>query len=315
MSDARQPSTATGTQDGVRQANGHRDGAASVRAATPEVMHVRVPERSMRRDLQAVKIVFQRELIRFWRDKTRMVSSLMQPVLFLFVLGTGLSSLMSAGTGVDLRTFIFPGVLAMSVMFTALFSAASIVWDREFGFMREMLVAPVSRSSIVVGKCLGGAAVATFQGVVILALAGLAGVPYSPTLLLALFGMLLLLSFTLTAFGVLMAARISNMQTFMAIIQMALMPMFFLSGALFPLSSLPAWLGILTRVNPLTYAVDPMRQAVFAHLDVSAEAAGALNSGVTWLGWQVPVPLQLGLVAGMGLVLLGGAVARFRRTE
>lgn len=315
MSDARQPSTATGTQDGVRRANGHRDGAASLRADTPEVMHVRVPERSMRRDLQAVKIVFQRELIRFFRDKTRMVSSLVQPVLFLFVLGTGLSSLMSAGTDVDLRTFMFPGILAMSVMFTALFSAASIVWDREFGFMREMLVAPVSRSSIVVGKCLGGGAVATFQGVVILALAGLAGVPYSPTLLLALFGMLLLLSFTLTAFGVLMAARIANMQTFMAIIQMALMPMFFLSGALFPLSSLPVWLGILTRVNPLTYAVDPMRQTVFAHLDVSAEAAGVLNSGVTWLGWQVPVPLQLGIVAGMGLVLLGGAVVRFRRTE
>lgn len=287
----------------------------ATQSVAPEVIHVRVPEHSLRRDIQAVKIVLHRELLRFWGDKTRMASSLAQPVLFLFVLGTGLSSLMSTGAGVDLRTFMFPGVLAMSVMFTALFSAASIVWDREFGFMREMLVAPVSRSAIVLGKCLGGAAVATFQGVVILALAGLVGVPYSPILLLTLLGELLLLAFTLTALGLMMAARITNMQTFFAIIQMALMPMFFLSGALFPLSSLPAWLGILTRINPLTYAVDPMRQAVFGHLEVGANAARTLNPGVTWWGWQLPVPLELAMVAGIGLVLLGVAIVQFRRTD
>ena len=287
----------------------------ATQSLAPEVIHVRVPPRSLRRDLQATKIVLHRELLRFWGDKTRMVSSLIQPVLFLFVLGTGLSSLMSTGGDVDLRTFMFPGVLAMSVIFTALFSAASIVWDREFGFMREMLVAPVSRSAIVLGKCFGGAAVSTFQGLVILALAGLAGVPYSPTLLLTLLGELLLLSFTLTAFGLMMAARITNMQSFFAIVQMALMPMFFLSGALFPLSSLPAWLGLLTRVNPLTYAVDPMRQAVFGHLEVGADAARVMNAGVTWWGWQVPVPLELLLVAGMGVVLLGFAIMQFRRTD
>ena len=110
----------------------------------------------------------------------------------------------------NFRTFIYPGVLAMSVLFTAIFSAASIVWDREFGFLREMLVAPVRRASIVVGKCLGGATVATFQGVIILALAGVAHVPYDPVLILTLVGELLLLSFTLTAFGVMMAARIKQ---------------------------------------------------------------------------------------------------------
>lgn len=285
-------------------------------AGSPDVIEVRVPPRSIRHDVRAVKIVFHRELIRFWRDRTRMVSSLMQPVLFLFVLGTGLSSLVSGGSaGVDLRTFMFPGVLAMSVMFTALFSAGSIVWDREFGFLREMLVAPVSRSAIVVGKCLGGAAVATLQGVVILALAGLAGVPYSPALLVVLLGELLLLSFTLTALGVLLAARIARMQTFFAVMQMALMPMFFLSGALFPLAGLPSWLGVLTRVNPLTYAVDPMRQAVFAHLDVGASGAGLSAVGVTWWGWQVPVALELALVAGIGVGLLAVAIAQFRRTD
>ena len=179
----------------------------------------------------------------------------------------------------NLRTFMFPGALAMTVLFTSVFSAGSIVWDREFGFLREMLVAPISRASIVVGKALGGATVATFQGVIILALAGLVGVPYSPTLILAVLGELMLLSFTLTAFGIMAAARIKSFQAFMALTQMLLMPLFFLSGALFPLGNLPSWLRLLTRVNPLTYAVDPIRRSVFAHLDVSAHARAGPCSG------------------------------------
>src|SRR6202035_4897933 len=172
-------------------------------------IRVSVPERSLRSDLRAVSIVWRRELIRFRRDKLRAITSLIQPLLFLLVLGTGLSSLArgSMPPGVSLKAFIFPGVLAMSVLFTAIFSAASIVWDREFGFLREMLVAPVRRWAIVVGKCLGGATVATFQGIIFLALAGVAHVPYDPVLLITLVGELLLLAFTLTAFGVMMAAR------------------------------------------------------------------------------------------------------------
>ena len=165
-----------------------------------DAIRVSVPDRGLRQDLRAINIVWRRELIRFKSDRLRAVTSLVQPVLFLFVLGTGLSSLASHGLpqGIDFKTFIYPGVLAMSVLFTAIFSAASIVWDREFGFLREMLVAPVSRSAIVIGKCLGGATVATFQGIVILALAGLAHVPYDPVLFLIVIGELLLLSFTLT---------------------------------------------------------------------------------------------------------------------
>ena len=147
----------------------------------------------------------------------------------------------------------------MSVLFTALFSAGSIVWDREFGFLREMLVAPVSRAALVIGKCLGGATVATLQGFVILALAGLVHVPYNPVMFLEVMGMLLLLSFTLTAFGVMVAARITQMQAFMALNQMMVMPLFFLSGALYPLNGLPAWLAVVTRFDPITYVVAPMR--------------------------------------------------------
>jgi ABC-2 type transport system permease protein len=285
--------------------------------ALTKAIRVAVPERSLRHDLRAVSIVWRRELIRFRSDRLRAITSLVQPVLFLFVLGTGLSRLAGRGlpVGVDFRTFIYPGVLAMSVLFTAIFSAASIVWDREFGFLREMLVAPVRRWAIVVGKTLGGATVATFQGVIFLALAGVAHVPYNPVLLLTLVGELLLLSFTLTAFGVMMAARIKQIQAFMALTQLFVLPLFFLSGALYPLSGLPAWLTVLTRVDPLTYVVDPMRAAVFGHLSVSPLAVQALSPGVTWFGWVVPLGLSLNMVAVMGLAMLAIAIAEFRKTE
>lgn len=282
-----------------------------------DAIRVAVPEKGLRQDARAAAIVWRRELLRFKADRLRMVSSLIQPVLFLLVLGTGLSSLASQGMppGVSFRTFIYPGVLAMSVLFTSMFSAGSIVWDREFGFLREMLVAPVSRSAIVVGKCLGGATVATIQGIVILILAGLAGVPYDPVMFLVLIGELLLLSFTLTAFGVMMAARISQMQAFMALTQMLVMPLFFLSGALYPLNRLPAWLTVLTRIDPLTYIVDPMRSAVFSRLNLPRGAAGVLSPGVTWDGWRVPSGLSLGMVAVMGAVMLAVAIAQFSKTE
>ena len=282
-----------------------------------EIIRVAVPERSIRADLRAVSIVWRRELIRFRSDRLRAITSLVQPVLFLFVLGTGLSRLAGRGlpVGVDFRTFIYPGVLAMSVLFTAIFSAASIVWDREFGFLREMLVAPVRRWAIVIGKCLGGATVATFQGLIFLALAGVAHVPYDPLLLLTLVGELLLLSFTLTAFGVMMAARIKQIQAFMALTQLFVLPLFFLSGALYPLNGLPAWLTVLTRIDPLTYIVAPMRHAVFAHLPINPLALDALSPGVTWGGWLVPVGLSLAMVAAMGLAMLGIAIAEFRKTE
>jgi ABC-2 type transport system permease protein len=281
-----------------------------------EIARVRVPTRSARGELRAIKVVWKRELIRFSRDRLRILTSLMQPFLFLFVLGTGLSRLASAGThGVNLRTFVYPGVLCMAVMFTAMFSAASLVWDREFGFLREMMVAPVRRSSLVLGKCFGGATVAGFQGVIVLCLAGLVGVPYAPGLVAEVFALQLLLAFSITAFGVMVAARITQMQSFMALMQMAIMPMYFLSGALFPVSGLPQWLSILNRLDPLTYAVDPMRRAVFAHLKISAAARHALDPGVTWWSWHVPGLVEAAVVALLGLAMLTVAIVQFSRAE
>ena len=286
-------------------------------AALAGTIRVSVPGGGLRSDLRAVGIVWRRELIRFQRDRLRAVTALIQPLLFLFILGTGLSSLAkgSMPPGVNFRTFIYPGVVAMSVLFTAIFSAASIVWDREFGFLREMLVAPVSRAAIVIGKCLGGATIATFQGIIMLALAGLAGVPYNPVLLITLVGELALLSFTLTAFGVMMAARITQFQAFMALTQMLVLPLFFLSGALYPLRGLPGWLSVLTRIDPLTYIVGPMRSAVFNHLSITPQAVHALSPPITWLGWAVPISLSIGIVAIMGLSMMAIAIAEFTKTE
>jgi ABC-2 type transport system permease protein len=282
----------------------------------PEIVRVSVPRRSLASELRAIRIVWRRELIRFRADRLRIVTSLIQPLLFLFVLGSGLQSIAAAGThGVDLKTFIYPGILCISVMFTAMFSAASIVWDREFGFLREMMVAPVRRSSIVIGKCLGGATVASFQGVIVIALAGLVHVPYDPLLILGIFGLQLLLAFAITAFGVMVAVRIKQMQSFMGVMQMVVMPMFFISGALFSVASLPTWLTILNRLDPLTYAVDPMRRLVFSHLSISPQARHALDPGVTWWGWHVPALVEAGVIVALGLVMLAIAIWEFSTTE
>jgi ABC-2 type transport system permease protein len=292
------------------------DAAVAPPGAPPEVIRVRVPPRSFRSELRAMKIVWKRDLIRFANDRIRIATTLVQPLLFLFVLGSGLQQLSSASThGVDLKTFIYPGILCLAVMFTAMISAASIVWDREFGFLREMMVAPVRRSSIVIGKCLGGATVASVQGVILICLAGAVHVPYDPVLILGIFALQLLLAFSITAFGVMVAARIKQMQSFMGVMQMIVMPMFFIAGALFPVSNLPGWLTVLNRIDPLTYAVDPMRRLVFDHLDISSAARHALAPGVTWWGWHVPALVEAAVVLALGLVMLAIAIWEFSTTE
>ena len=283
----------------------------------PRVTAARDAGGTLRDDLRAVGVVWRRELIRFRRNRLRLFTSLAQPILFLFVLGTGLSRLVpSAEAGhVDFRTFMFPGILGMSILFTAIFSAVSIVWDREFGFMREMLVAPVRRGALVLGKCLGGATVATIQGTVMLLLAGLVHVPYSPALLFVLVLEMALAAFMITAIGILLASRMAQVESFQAVIQFFVMPMFFLSGALFPLTGLPPWLLSLAKIDPLSYAVDPMRRAIFAHLAAPAAITRLLDAGLTWDGWRLPTFVELALVATIGVSMLTLAVIRFSKTE
>jgi ABC-2 type transport system permease protein len=287
---------------------------ATTTAAPPSV---RVAGGTLVDDLRAAKMVWRRELIRFSRNRIRIVTSLMQPVLFLFVLGSGLGGITAGVTGhFNFKTFMFPGVLAMAVLFTAIFSAISIVWDREFGFLREMLVAPVRRSSLVIGKALGGATVATGQGIVMLCLAGLVHVPYSPVLILTLIGELALLAFALTAFGVMAASRMQEVESFQVVMQFFVLPMFFLSGAFFPLSNIPIWLRALAVVDPLSYGVDPMRRAVFARLHgVSPQTMRTLAPGLHWNGWRVPTLLELGIIFAMGIVMISIAIWQFSKAD
>ena len=284
--------------------------------AQASIAQVVVPKGGLGHELRATLVVWNRELIRFRRDPTRVVSAVVQPLLFLFVLGGGLSALVAAGTGgVDFKTFLFPGVLSMSVLFTAAFAGISMVWDREFGFLREMLVAPVSTAAILAGKCLGGASVATIQSVVVIALAGLVGVPYDPLMIAELLVLLFIMSFMITALGLVLASRVKQVQSAMPLVQMIITPLMFLSGALFPLSRLPAWLTVVTHLNPMSYAVEPVRAAVFDRLTMPAEARAVLDPGIWWGSYQVPVPLQVALVIVASLILLFAAVKLFNRTE
>jgi ABC-2 type transport system permease protein len=265
--------------------------------------------------VRATWVVTRRELLRFKSDRARMASMLLQPLLFIFVMGTGLGSIVDTGGDISFPTFLFPGVLATSVLFTAAFAGVSLVWDREFGFLREMMVAPISRASIIWGKCLGGAIVATGQSLILLALVGTVGIPYDPLLLLALTGCLFLGSLFLTALGVLLSTRIKTIQGAMPMLQLLITPMMFLSGSLFPLGGLPTWLSVVTRLNPLTYVVQPMRHLVLQHLDLSAAEQARLLPALTWGGWAVPIGVQLLAVAVITLGLVALAARLFRTAE
>ena len=288
-------------------------------AARPETMAalapVRVAGNGVADDLRAIMVVWKRELIRFLRNRLRILTSLAQPILFLYILGTGLSPLISQTEHFNFRTFMFPGVLGMTILFTSIFSAMSIVWDREFGFLREMLVAPVHRWTLVLGKCLGGATVASIQGAIILALAGTVGVPYSPVMILTLLGEMMLTAFALTAFGVMVAARISQVESFQMVTQFFVLPMFFLSGAIFPLSDLPAWLAVLSKIDPLSYAVAPFREAVFSQIHLPLPLVRTLDPGISWGSWLLPVWFEVAMIMVAAVAMLAAAMRQFAKTD
>lgn len=288
----------------------------AVGEAIPATAGITPEERSFSNTVRAITTVWQRELIRFSRSKMRVVTSFAQPVLYLFVFGTGLGSLVGrASVGFDFKMFLFPGVLGMTVLFSAVFSAVSIVWDREFGFLREMLVAPVPRSGIVMGKALGGASVATVQGALILVLAPFAGIRLTPVIVIEALAIMALLAFCLTSLGIVVASRMQRIESFQAVMQFFLMPIFFLSGALFPIGSLPSWLGVLVRINPMTYAVVALRRVMFSADPLPPDAAQAAGLNITWGGWTLPTWMLLIVVAVFGVLALTASVLTFRQVE
>lgn len=268
--------------------------------------------------VRAVYIIWYRDVIRYWRDRTRFLASFAQPIFYLVIFGTGLSSSFRGagagrGLGFDYLQFIYPGVIALSVLFTSIFASMSIVWDREFGFLKEVMVAPINRWAVAVGKTLGGATQATFQGVIMLVLAPLAGVHLSVLLVLELIPMIFALAFGISALGVAIGSRIKSMQAFQVVINFVTLPVFFLSGALFPLVNLPGWLTVLTRLDPAAYGIDPMRRVVLSGSGVPGAVVDRL--ALTISSQVVPLLLEEGVLLVFGVVLLGVAIVNFQQRE
>lgn len=210
--------------------------------------------------MNTIYILWLRQLKRYFRSKSRIIGSLGQPLLFLVALGFGLGPVyQKAGEGSYLQ-FIVPGVVSMGIIFTGLFSGIEIIWDKRFGFLKETLVAPTSRLNIMIGRTLGGATVASMQGIVIFFLSFLFGFrPYNTFLLPIAFVFIFLIALLFTGLGTAIASFLEDMQGFQLIMNFLVMPLFFLSGALFPLVGLPKFLEIITKLNPLTYGVDSLR--------------------------------------------------------
>ncbi len=210
--------------------------------------------------LQVVRVIWLREVLIYIRDRPRVVSAFAMPILMLVIFGEGLgNSVAGLPGGVDYRQFIFPGVLAMTVLMTSLMSGISIVTDRQFGFLREILVSPVSRTAIAMGKIGGGATIALSQGVVMFVFAPLMGVDLSVMTVLKLVPLIALLAVSLTGLGVAIGARLRSVESFQMVSQMVIMPTMFLSGIFFPVNNVPAWMSVLVKINPVTYAVAPVR--------------------------------------------------------
>jgi ABC-2 type transport system permease protein len=213
--------------------------------------------------MRIVYILWLRQIKRYLRSRSRIVGSLAQPVLYLVAMGFGFGPVFAkAGQG-DYLTFLTPGIIAMSVLFTSIFTGIEIIWDRQFGFLKEMMVAPVSRFSIMLGRTLGGATIATLQGLIVFCIAMIAGFrPQGIFSVLAAMGFMILTSLLFTGFGTAIASKLDDMQGFQLIMNFLVMPLFFLSGAMFPLKDLPPVLQFVTRIDPLSYGVDGIRGAL-----------------------------------------------------
>jgi ABC-2 type transport system permease protein len=214
-------------------------------------------------EFNAIYVIVAREFKKFIREKSRLISAIARPVLWLFIVGAGISRLVPRDTGVPYTQFIFPGIIGMTILFSSIFSSISIIWDKEFGFMKEILVAPVSRLSIVVGKALSGTIVSTIQAVIILALFPFLGFKLSMTQVAAVIFICASVSFCISAFGIVLASFYDSYESFSVIMNFIIMPMFFLSGAMYPVKLLPEVLKIVAKVNPLTYGIDALKHVIF----------------------------------------------------
>ena len=308
-----------------------------------ESIHEYLHRTNARRAFTGTYIVWYRDIKRFWRDTPRRVGAFVQPLIYLFLLGTGLQAAFKVfgGTNVKYVKFMFPGILGMTVLFTSVFSAISILWDREFGFLKEVLVSPVPRTSVAVGKIFGGATQAMIQAAILLVLMffpfmyGFNLDTLSKAILLI--PCTLLLAIGMTSIGVAISANMKSMEGFPMIMNLFLLPLFFLSGAMFPLQGLPGWMTFLTKINPLSYGVDLLRSIALKNVTLSSNTsliskipASVLNSIPPQVRAQIgklipqmpklqiqryPMWLDVTVVFGFAAVGIAVAIWQFNRQE
>ncbi len=275
-------------------------------------------------NLKAIYIIWYREVLRWWRNRSRIVGSFGMPILFLFIFGSGLSPAMGgltkgiasapSGMEIDFVKYVFPGIIGMNVLMGSVMSGVSIVWDREFGFLKEILVAPINRTAVALGKTLGGSTTGVVQGLLLLLLAPTIGVRVSAGMVIKLVPLLFLVSFSMTSLGVLIAARMKSTEGFQMIMQFILMPMIFVSGALFPMRDLPVWMNLLVKVNPVTYAIDPLRKVIFGAQGLPEfvlEMLPQAGLGVTLFGHALTLGEDIAIIGLFGAVMTAVAVWMF----
>ena len=249
-----------------------------------------------------VYVICLREFKKFFREKSRLLGTLARPVLWLFVVGNGMNSLIKPQAGFSYLQFIFPGMIGMTILFSSIFSSISIVWDREFGFMKEMLVAPISRVSIVIGKAISGTLIYVAQAIIIMVLIPFLGIQLSALEFLEVVLASVLVSFCITSLGILIAARLTSFDGFNIIMNFLVMPMLFLSGAMYPVTSMPPALRYVSQLNPLTYGIDMIKHVL-------------LRNAAPPLGPEFPLLLDIVVVSSLSVVLIVLAALSFRQKE
>ncbi len=275
--------------------------------------------------MEQILYIWYRDVVKFVRDRTRLASSFVMPFMFLILFGNGMGgaikSLMASGrvpaglAGFDFVKFMFPGIIGMTVFNTAIFSALSIVQDREFGFMKEIMVSPVPRVHIVLGKTLGGATVALLQGLLMFLFVPFIGIKLNPGIVLRVIPAIFLVAFTISSIGILVASRLKTAQGFQMIIQLLVFPMLFLSGAYFPLNGMPGWMNIIVKLNPLTYAVDLFKKIILEYDKMPEVLRQAMGLNLQVGGHLVTAANEAGFIALFGAVMIVLAMWSFSTVE
>ncbi|MFC7063586.1 ABC transporter permease [Halobacillus seohaensis] len=276
--------------------------------------------------MEGIFAIWQRDITKFFRDKARLFGSFTMPILFLLIFGGGMSGTMenmmigsmggeAGGADFNYVEFVFPGIVAMTLLMTSIFSALSIIEDKDFGYMKEILVSPISRVSIAVGKMLGAATVATIQGIILFLLIPLIGLTYDFMSLIQVIPFMFLLASALSGLGLLFASVIRSTQGFQMTVQILVMPMIFLSGALFPINNMPAWMNFIVKINPVTYGVDVMKKIMIDVDTLSPVIREAMGLNLSVFGRQVTFFEEILFILVFAIILVLLATMSFRKAN